>query len=203
VTEQDKAKKRRIFDPRFRNRWFVGDGIDIGCGPDPLKMEDWPNVTRIWPYDKDISPQCDGQYLTDIPNESFDFVHSSHCLEHLPNTRVSLTNWIRILKPGGFIVCTIPEEVLYEQGKWPSRWNPDHKVSFTMRSRPVIPMSTNIASMLWRLPVDLEHLTLLTDKWDVTKVGIDQTLGEAECAIEFVVRKPFPVDVVPPKEKLV
>jgi predicted SAM-dependent methyltransferase len=197
MEEASKAARRRKNDWRFTNRWFVGRGIDIGCGPDPLKKEDWPLITEVVPYDKELSSSADGQYLPDIKDGEFDFIHSSHCLEHLHNTRSSLTNWLRILKPGGFIICTIPEELLYEYGRWPSRWNPDHKVSFTMRAMPIIPGSINVPAMLWKHPVDVEHITLLTEGWDKTKAGQDQTLGDAECAIEFVVRKQVPPGVMP------
>lgn len=191
MDEQSKAKIRRQKDWRFENRWFVGRGIDVGCGPDPLSKDDWPKVEEVVPYDK-MYGNTDGQFLPEIKDEEFDFVHSSHCLEHLSNTRSSLVNWLRVLKPGGFIVCTIPEELYYEFGRWPSQFNDDHKVSFTLRSMPVIVSSTNVLHVLWKLPADLEHLTLLTEGWDSALAGKDQTLTGAECAIEFVVRKPHP-----------
>lgn len=190
MNEQSKATKRRKLDPRFTNRWFVGKGIDIGCGPDPLSTDTWPKITEVVSYDIEINPSADAQYMADVEREHFDFVHSSHCLEHIKNTRAALVNWLELLKPGGFIVCTVPEEFLYEYGRWPSRWNSDHKTSFTMRSMPIMPHSQHVSHLLWKLGVDIEHLTLLTDHWDPAKAGLDQTLGDAECAIEFVVRKP-------------
>ncbi len=189
MEECSKAARRRKLDWRFANRWFVGRGLDVGAGSDPLKTEDWPNVTEVVSYDK-LQGHSDGQFLAEIKDDEFDFVHSSHCLEHLHNTRSALTNWLRVLKPGGYVICTVPEEFLYEFGRWPSRWNEDHKVSFTLRSMPIIPSSVNLTTLLWKLPVDLEHLSLLTQGWDPKKAGQDQTLGEAEAAIEFVARKP-------------
>ena len=183
-------------DNRFRDRWFVGDGIDIGCGDDPLDTSVWVNARSVRPYDRDRGDR-DGQFLEEVADGSFNFVHSSHCLEHLENPRAALHNWLRVLKPGGFIVCTIPEELYYEFAKWPSRWNPDHKNSFTMRSMPLIPTSQNVLQLLWRLPADVEHVTLLSEHWDPKKAGEDQTLGNAECAIEFVVRKQLPEKVMP------
>jgi hypothetical protein len=90
-------------------------------------------------------------------------------------------------------VCTIPEEYLYENGLWPSRFNSDHKVSWTMRALPIIPMSINLLHLLWKLPVDVEHVSLLSANWNPDKRGTDQTMfSDAECAIEFVARKPDP-----------
>lgn len=191
MDEQSKAKVRRANDWRFANRWFVGRGIDVGCGPDPLKKEDWPKVTEVVPYDT-MYGNVDGQFLPEIKDGEFDFVHSSHCLEHLINPRAALVNWLRVIKPGGFIICTIPEEFLYELGKWPSRFNEDHKSSFTLRGMPIMPGSINVLNLLWKLPVDVEHITLLTENWNPAKIGLDQTMSGAECAIEFVARKPHP-----------
>lgn len=187
--EQSKAKARRLTDPRYANRWLVGRGIDIGCGPNPLDKADWPKIQEVVPYDQDRG-SGDAQFMSEIKDGEFDFAHSAHCLEHVRMPQTALTNWLRIIKPGGFLVVTIPEEYLYECGMWPSRFNGDHKFSFTMRGTPVMPKSINVAWMLYKTGADIEHLSLLTDKWDKTKFGQDQTLGPAECAIEFVLRKP-------------
>jgi hypothetical protein len=34
--ETGKTIARRLHDARFATRYFTGDGIDIGSGPDPL-----------------------------------------------------------------------------------------------------------------------------------------------------------------------
>ena len=191
MDECSKANKRRRLDWRFVNRFFVGRGIDVGCGDDVLRKEDWPKITEVVPYDI-VLGNVDAQFLPEIKDAEFDFLHSSHNLEHLKNPRVALTNWLRVIKPGGFIVCTVPDELLYEQGKWPSRWNEDHRASFTLRSMPIIPSSINLAHLLWKMQVDVEHIELLTEGWDPAKLGQDQTMlgNVAECSIEFVVRKP-------------
>jgi hypothetical protein len=112
----------------------------------------------------------------------------------LANPRAGLSNFLRVLKPGGFIVSTVPDSGLYEQARWPSRFNPDHKVSWTLRAMPLIPSDINLLHMLWKLPVDVEHVSLISQGWDPTKLGTDQTCDGsiAECTIEFVVRKPDP-----------
>ena len=188
MNEMSKANTRRQQDSRYWQRWFVGRGIDIGCGPDKMNASLWPNVTEIVGYDKVLGNQ-DAQFLPEIENESFDFAVSSHCLEHMVNVKSSLTNWIRVIKPGGFLVVTVPEELMYESGRWPSRFNEDHKASFSLRSIPIIPSSINVMNLLWKMNVDVELVSLLTKDWNPDRIGQDQTLGPAECAIEFVVRK--------------
>ena len=191
MDECSKASPRRKQDWRFANRWLVGRGLDVGCGPDPLKKEDWPKVSEIVPYDVALG-NVNAQFLPEIKDSEFDFLHSSHCLEHLSNPRAALVNWLRVVKPGGFVVCTVPDELLYECGRWPSLFNADHKVSFTLRSMPIIPGSINLTHLLWRLNVDAEHVELLTEGWDAAKMGQDQTMMGAECSIEFVARRPNP-----------
>jgi predicted SAM-dependent methyltransferase len=198
MDEASKTTKRRLAsgDPRYKERWVVGRCIDVGCGHDPLKKEDWPRLTEVAPYDQ-ILGHRDATFLPEHADETFDTVHSSHCLEHLQNPRAALVNWLRVLKPGGFIVCTVPEELLYECGKWPSRFNPDHKNSFTLRGSSVMPQSINVLFLLWKVGVvlDVEHISLMTTGWDPAKFGTDQTAypdSAVECAIEFIIRKPDP-----------
>ena len=191
MDEQSKSRMRRLRDWRFANRWFVGRGIDVGCGPDPLNPLDWQRITEIVPYDVMLGHK-DGQSLPEIPDASFDFVHNSHVLEHLRQPKTGLTHWLRVLKPGGFIIGLVPDEFLYECGQWPSRYNSDHKNSFSARAFPIINSSVDIINLLWRMRVDIEHFSLLTENWSKSKFGQDQTLGQAECAMEFVIRKPDP-----------
>lgn len=108
---------RRLSDSRFATRYFRGNGLDIGGGGDSIALfkELFPLITSVFLFD---TQHGDGQYLENIPDSQFDFIYSSHCLEHLHDPKVSLKNWIRVLKPGGYIVCQIPDEDLYEQGFW-------------------------------------------------------------------------------------
>ena len=45
-----------------------------------------------------------------IDNDTFDFVYSSHSLEHTPNPISALNDQIRITKPGGIIYSVIPNK---------------------------------------------------------------------------------------------
>jgi predicted SAM-dependent methyltransferase len=189
MREQSKAAIRRKQDWRFANRWLVGRGIDLGAGDDPLLKEDWPKVTEIRAYDVAFGDK-DAQFLPEIADEEFDFVHSSHCLEHLRYVRAALVNWLRVVKKGGFVIVTVPDSLLYEAGNWPSRFNSDHKASFTMRGIPIIPTSINVLHLLWKLSnADVEHVTLLTEGWTMADIDRDQTQLGRECSIEFVIRK--------------
>lgn len=49
--------------------------------------------------------------LTGIPNHSYDFVLSSHCLEHVANPLRALREWRRVTRPGGHLVLLMPDPV--------------------------------------------------------------------------------------------
>ncbi len=114
--ETSKAKPRRIKEAFFE-KYCRGKGIDIGCGNDKL------NANCIgWDFE-----QGDAQYLSGVPDSRFDFVYSSHTLEHVMDAGVTLRNWWRVLKAGGFMILYIPHRDLYEKKKTlPSRWNKFH-----------------------------------------------------------------------------
>ena len=49
---------------------------------------------------------------TDLPvaSESYDFVLSSHCVEHMANPLRGLEEWIRVLKPEGLLILVVPHK---------------------------------------------------------------------------------------------
>ncbi len=118
------TKTRRLWDAR-EAAWLRGDGLDIGCGPDPVA----PDVVRFDVEDGDAN-----RILASI-HRQFDFVFSSHCLEHMDDPPRALRDWWALVRPGGHLVVVVPDEDLYEQGYFPSIFNPDHKASFTISKR--------------------------------------------------------------------
>src|SRR6056297_1238596 len=107
VMEMSKATKRRYNIGEFHSKYFVGSGIDIGCGADSLGKYQtfFPQIDIVQGWDKDDG---DAQFMTDIKDNLFDFVVSSHCLEHLHDPFEGLKNWVRIVKPGGYIIFVVP-----------------------------------------------------------------------------------------------
>lgn len=196
--ESSKSVFQKVRDSRYATRYLVGDGIDIGAGPDPLTQyyEFFPLMKscRMWDL-----PDGDAELMASVADNSLDFVHSSHCLEHMRNVDVALENWVRILKPGGHLVCIVPDEDLYEQGVFPSTFNPDHKYTFTIYKRQSwSSRSVNLLDLLSRLkrPVEIKKIELLDATYRYhfntafNQTRFDQTLTPVgECAIEFVLRK--------------
>lgn len=189
--ETSKSLIRRGFDRRFVSRYFVGDGIDIGAGGDSLAQyaELFPRMRscRSW----DIA-DGDAMLMQSIADNSFDFVHSSHCLEHLVDPDISLQNWIRITKPSGYLVIIVPDEDLYEQGIFPSQFNSDHKWTFTIhKSDSWSPRSVNLFDLISKFPdVKPLKLELLDSTYRYNLGRYDQTtLLTGESAIELVLQK--------------
>lgn len=52
---------------------------------------------------------CEASHLVDIPNDAYDVVISSHCLEHSANPLKALGEWTRVLRPGGTLVVIVPD----------------------------------------------------------------------------------------------
>lgn len=186
--------QRRIADHRFATRYFVGQGLDVGGGGDTLALfqEFFPLATCISRYDLENG---DAQLLRNVDDGAFDFLYSSHCLEHMRDAREALGNWLRVVKSGGHLVIQVPDEDMYEQGQWPSRYNSDHKLSFTIcKPKSWSPVSVNLLDLLREFSPVAKIISLAQiDQGYRTRLvppGVDQTrtpLGE--CGIEFVLRK--------------
>lgn len=50
----------------------------------------------------------EGSNLSTIPNEHFDVVLSCHSLEHIANPLKAIKEWMRVLKPKGYILLILP-----------------------------------------------------------------------------------------------
>jgi SAM-dependent methyltransferase len=121
----------------------TGRGIDIGCGPDPVT----PDARRFDLEDGDAN------VASQFVKEQFDFVYSSHCLEHMHDPRATILDWWKLVKPGGYLFIMVPDEDLYEQGVFPSRFNPDHKATFTLsKAQSWSPKSVNVLDLGQSLP---------------------------------------------------
>lgn len=190
MKELSKSISRRLSNPNFMRFYFKGNGLDIGGKPDPLSLysELFPLVKKIHTWDKEDG---DAQFLKPVDNETYDFVHSSHCLEHLNDPIEGLKNWIRVLKPDGYLIITVPDEDLYEQGVFPSTFNKDHKWTFTIyKSYSWSEKSINILDIVKEFRnISVEKIELLNSTYR-TLPRYDQTLSPiAECGIEIIIHK--------------
>lgn len=198
MNESSKSIFHKIKDSRYATRYIIGDGIDIGSGNDSLGLyfEFFPLMRTCRSWDL---PDGDAQVMASVPDQSFDFVHSSHCLEHMRNPHIAINNWLRILKPGGHLICLVPDEDLYEQGVFPSTFNSDHKHTFTISKKDSWSSnSINISDMLSSVNDKSQILKIelldATYRYNINQIyegdRYDQTMTPiGECAIEFVLKK--------------
>ena len=192
MKECSKSISRRLADSNFTCKYFAGEGLDIGGKPDPLSLysELFCQVTSIRTWDWEDG---DAQFLAGVVDGAFDFVHSSHCLEHLVEPIIGLANWLRVVRPGGHLIVTVPDEDLYEQGIFPSTFNRDHKWTFTaFKTESWSPKSVNVLDLVRGLGSEAELVRMeqlsVTYRYDLPR--FDQTLTPVgECGIEFVIRK--------------
>ena len=100
--------------PRIKaliEQYCPGRGVEIGPGKHP-----YCNAARTVFLDKHTNNK-DGTPSPDIVSDAwqvpvtdtqFDFLFSSHCLEHCPNTLKTLYEWKRVMKPGGTMFLILP-----------------------------------------------------------------------------------------------
>lgn len=120
MAETLKAQPRRERE-HFFEKYTNGNGIDIGSSDDPLVTPF--GTVRSW--DKQDG---DATYMQTVEDNTFDFVYSSHCLEHIDFAHTALQNWFRITKRGGYLIVCVPHRDLYEKKlTLPSFWNGDHR----------------------------------------------------------------------------
>lgn len=141
---REASKTNRYRDAVFFEKYLSGKVLDIGAGNDLV----CPAAIGFDMKDGDAN------YLNKyFSANSFDTVHSSHCLEHMADPLKALHNWWTVVKPGGYLVLVVPEEDLYEQGIWPSVFNHDHKFTFRLdRPDSWSPVSYEIRSLCMSLP---------------------------------------------------
>lgn len=176
-TETYKAKKRRI-EEGFFNKYCKGKGLDIGYGGDLLA----DNCTG-WDFENG-----DAQYLKGIPDMEYDFVYSSHTLEHMKDLELSLKNWWRVIKKGGFLILYLPHRDLYEKKRTlPSRWNSDHK-HFFLPDRDEAPDTMGIMPLFRRTLSDYNVIYLKECREGFT-ITDPEIHSDGEYSIEVVLQK--------------
>jgi Methyltransferase domain/Domain of unknown function (DUF4214) len=110
----------------FFDRYLSGEKVlDVG-----YKGYSNPELITVVPHAIGIDldyPGYDGLTLP-FDDATIDTVFSSHCLEHIVDHQQAIRDWYRVVKVGGFIVCIVPSQLLYEKrNELPSKYNADHK----------------------------------------------------------------------------
>ena len=99
----------QFFAP-FARQFCRGVGLDIGGGD--------------WPFDGAICVDMKGGGdAMALPDGEYDYIVSSHCLEHLINPVAALEHWKTRLKPGAPLLLYLPHP---DQKYWRPQFNRKH-----------------------------------------------------------------------------
>jgi SAM-dependent methyltransferase len=99
----------------------TGIGLDVGAGK-------WP-LPGAFPVDKNTSlhdvadDHITGAGALHLPEGQYEYIFSSHCLEHLTNPIAALEHWKTRIKPGGVLFLYLPHP---DQIYWRPQWNHKH-----------------------------------------------------------------------------
>lgn len=152
--------KERLERQQLYGKWIKGHGIDIGCGrlttgadlihPDAIA------------HDKD---DCDATTMCNYGDNRFDYVYSSHVIEHLDDPKQAIANWVRICRPKGFVIIYAPHRDLYEgRTTLPSQFNPDHRY-FIHPTKSEPPCTYSFIDLLNVPNADLMFFEVANDGW--------------------------------------
>ena len=93
-------------------QFCVGRGLDPGAGGRTLT----PDVVRL-DANATHRPAIRGSAITlPFADNVFDYVFTCHLLEHMRDPRAALTEWLRVVRPGGHVACIMPN-TLFTQGQ--------------------------------------------------------------------------------------
>ena len=116
----------------------------------------------------------DATDLKNIKSDSYDFVLSSNCLEHIANPLKALEEWTRVVYPNGYIILVLPNK----------NSNFDHKRTVTSYEHILEDYKSDISEH------DLSHLNEILELHDLSR---DLPAGNYEnfkdrCMNNFVTR---------------
>lgn len=127
----------------------------------------WAKHETTYEFSRGVAPGktyfCDGSAMTPIADGVYDFVLSSHNLEHFANPVKAIKEWQRVLSPGGALVLILPH---YQKTF-------DHRRTPTSVDHMFQDYEMNVGED------DLTHLTEILEKHD-----FDRHPGPGRCTLE-------------------
>jgi SAM-dependent methyltransferase len=128
-------------------------------------------------HDKKLGYQyiLDGSDLNEIGDDKYDFLLSSHNLEHIANPLKAVKEWIRVVRPGGFILLILPDK----------RFTFDRRRPYTSFSHLLSDFNSNIGED------DLTHVNEVLEMHDLKMdpgAGRDFDRFKKRCENNFEVR---------------
>lgn len=194
--ENTKAAFLRRSNNRLFTTVFKGDGLHISPGGDPLKKIHYPLCNSIT-YAETADTKIEADNLqTQLGSRQFDFVYATNLPYYEDEPLLVIKHWLNFVSSKGYLVFTVPDEDLYEQGNFPSIFNNSHKRTFSIyKQLSWSGRHYNILDIIQRLNnVTCRKIELIDSNYDYSLYGkgVDQTLNFAdgvEACIEVVLKK--------------
>jgi len=184
---QEASKTYDIWSDSIKKLFQGSSVLDIGCGNSPI-------TDSCKKFDLEDG---DANHILDYVRETFDVVFSSHCLEHMASPQKCLADWWQLVKPGGVMIITVPDEDLYEQGVFPSRFNGDHKWTFTIsKEKSWSAKSINLLALIRTLPQLKDYDISLQDigyRRDISHFGKDRWGARAIRSLRYRILDRIPL----------
>ena len=157
-----------------------GVGVDVGFGgwaitPSAMcldREEYHPNRAK----NPDASPTHligEAEDLRWFRDNVLDYVYSSHCLEDFSDIKKVLVEWLRVIKPGGFLVLFLPDEKVYrsvtpENIRNKAHQHEDFSMKFVKSTlRELGYLDSDIVHELWPVPNNQYSFDLVVKKQGV------------------------------------
>lgn len=156
----------------------VGNGIDIGAGGDPIvptaicidRDESADNRAHVGSHPTHLVG--DAADLKWFKDGVLDYAYSSHTLEDFEDTCAILTEWLRVLRPGGLMVLFLPDQEAYEKfcesnGSLPNQAHKhkDFSLSYVTDCLKKIGVdSSNVIESVWPFPGNPYSFSLVLKK---------------------------------------
>ncbi|MEO8736139.1 MAG: methyltransferase domain-containing protein [Edaphobacter sp.] len=125
----------------------------------------WGEQDENYTFDSEKKPGkslfCDGSALVSVKDSTYDFVLSSHNLEHFANPVKALKEWKRVIRPSSALILAIPYY----------RWTFDHRRKPTCVDHMMEDFARDVGED------DLTHLPEIMEKHDLS---MDPGAGSAE-----------------------
>lgn len=151
-----------------------GRVLDIGCGLQPYRPLLGPRVTEYVGLDRpgpgSIPTVVGSAEALPFDDRSFDAVLCTQVLEHLEHPERALAEAVRVLRPGGTLVITVP-------GVWPAHEVPYDYWRFTRHG---------LERLLERVGVDKVEVKALGGLWSVVGQMVNLELQRGWLVRELV-----------------
>lgn len=128
-----------VWRRKLANRYLTGRGLEVGALNSPLDVPRHCRVTYVDRFPLDQLRRCypeltgtplsrvdvvdDAEALGSFADESQDFVIANHFLEHAQDFIGTLSNFLRVLKPGGILYLGVPNRhETFDRDRPPTSW---------------------------------------------------------------------------------